>query len=64
MLILTRRIGESVIINENIRVINLGIRGRQVRFGINAPKDILVNREEIHKRTQVESDDLQEEEGA
>ncbi len=47
MLILTRRVGESVMIDENIVVTVLGIRGNQIRIGIEAPKDVEVHREEI-----------------
>lgn len=56
MLILTRRMGESLIIGENaeITISVLGIKGSQVRLGINAPKDIPVHREEIYQRIQQE----------
>ena len=47
MLILTRRVGESVMIDENVVVTVLGIRGNQIRIGIEAPKDVEVHREEI-----------------
>ena len=50
MLILTRRIGEKIIIGDNIEVAILGIRGQQVRLGIVAPPDISVHRQEIHDR--------------
>lgn len=49
MLILTRRVGASLNIGDNIEVAVLGVKGNQVRIGIEAPKDVAVHREEIHK---------------
>ncbi len=53
MLILTRRIGETIIINDSITVTVLGVKGNQVRLGINAPKDVSVDRQEIHDKKQL-----------
>ncbi|MEO0800439.1 MAG: carbon storage regulator CsrA [Pseudomonadota bacterium] len=55
MLILTRRVGETVVIGEDISVTVLGVKGNQIRLGINAPKDVAVHRQEIFDRIQNES---------
>lgn len=54
MLILTRRVGETVMIGDDVSVTVIGVQGNQVRVGINAPKEVSVHREEIHNRIQRE----------
>ena len=61
MLILTRRIGESIMIGDDVAISVLGVKGSQVRLGIDAPKEISVHREEIYQRIQQEKE-LQSEE--
>ena len=56
MLILTRRVGETVMIGNEVTVTVLGVKGNQVRIGVNAPKDVSVHREEIYERIKREED--------
>ncbi len=62
MLILTRRIGETLIIGDDVNITVLGVKGNQVRLGINAPKDVSVHREEIYLRIQQEKEGTETEE--
>lgn len=54
MLILTRRVGETLMVGDDVSVTVLGVKGNQVRIGVNAPKDVAVHREEIYQRIQKE----------
>jgi carbon storage regulator len=54
MLILTRRVGETLMIGDEVSVTVLGVKGNQVRIGVSAPKDVTVHREEIYERIQQE----------
>lgn len=57
MLILTRRVGETLMIGDDVTVTVLGVKGNQVRIGVNAPKDVAVHREEIYDRIKQEGQD-------
>ena len=63
MLILTRRISESVIIGDDVKITVLGVKGNQVRLGIDAPRDVSVHREEIYMRIQEENGNTDEHPG-
>jgi len=54
MLILTRRVGETIVIGDDVKITVLGVKGNQVRIGVNAPKTVSVHREEIFNRIQQE----------
>ena len=57
MLILTRRVGETLMVGDEVTVTVLGVKGNQVRIRVNAPKEVAVHREEIYQRIQKEKDE-------
>ena len=63
MLILTRRIGETLMVGDEVTISVLGVKGNQVRIGINAPKEVSVHREEIYERIKAEQQEQQETRG-
>ncbi|RLK50433.1 carbon storage regulator CsrA [Alkalispirillum mobile] len=63
MLILTRRVGETLMIGDDVSVTVLGVKGNQVRIGVNAPRDVSVHREEIYDRIRHEKEEGQEGKG-
>ena len=60
MLILTRRVGETLMVGDDVTVTVLGVKGNQVRIGVNAPKEVAVHREEIYQRIQKEREGVQD----
>ena len=56
MLILTRRVGETLMVGDEVTVTVLGVKGNQVRIGVNAPKEVAVHREEIYQRIKQEKE--------
>ena len=60
MLILTRKVGEKLVIGENVTVTVLGVKGNQIRIGIEAPPEVQVHREEIYQRIMAEKEELSE----
>ena len=56
MLVLTRRINETLLIGDDVKITVLGVKGNQIRLGIDAPKDVTVHREEVYNRIQADKD--------
>lgn len=61
MLILTRRVGETLMVGDEVTVTVLGVKGNQVRIGVNAPREVAVHREEIYERIKAEEEQDQSE---
>ncbi len=55
MLILTRRVGDALMVGDDTKIVVLGVKGSQIRLGINAPKDVKVHREEIYEKINVDT---------
>ena len=55
MLILTRRVGEALMVGDDTKIVVLGVKGSQIRLGLNAPKDVKVHREEIYEKINVDT---------
>jgi carbon storage regulator len=60
MLILTRRVGETLMVGDDVTITVLGVRGNQVRIGVNAPRRVAVHREEIYQRIRKEEEEERE----
>ena len=58
MLILTRRVGEALMVGDDTKIVVLGVKGSQIRLGINAPKNIVVHREEIFDKVNTKDDSI------
>ena len=58
MLILTRRVGETIMVGDEVTITVLGVNGNQIRIGIHAPREIAVHRKEVYERIQAESEEI------